>query len=87
MRSAPTRRLAAVLLTGLVGVGAHALLGNVDWAAAIALVVGGAGGLVGGTRLLAKASAASLHRWLLLFLYLTAAAMVARGLMPGAPRG
>lgn len=78
--------LAAVLLTGIVGVAAHATFGNVDWPAAGVLVLGGVLGLRGGTRLMARVSPEQLRGWLLVFLYGVAIAMVARGLLAPAAR-
>ncbi len=78
--------LAAVVLTGVVGVAAHATFGNIDWPAAGALVAGGLLGLAGGTRAMHRVSAANLRTWLLVFLYCIALAMVARGLLGPSPR-
>ena len=85
VRRAVGNSLTAVLLTGLVGVLAHARLGNVDWPAVAALVAGGAVGLAGGVRLLHRLSVAQLRAWLLVFLYGLAIAMIARGVLPPSP--
>jgi uncharacterized membrane protein YfcA len=77
--------LAAVLVTGVVGIAAHAAIGNVAWTHAAVLVLGGTAGLFGGTRLLGGLSPDRLRAGLLVFLYLIAAAMVVRGFMPWGP--
>lgn len=79
IRRAVGNSLAAVLLTGIVGVAAHARLGHVAWSATAVLVAGGAVGLAAGTRVMARIPAARLQRFLLVFLYLIAAAMVGKG--------
>ena len=74
--------MALVLLTGLSGLEAHAMLGTVEWKAGAILIVGGVVGLQLGIRLLQRLSSARLKRYLVWLLAGMALYMVGRGLAP-----